>query len=79
MQQASLIIITALGTYGVASLLAEYTGPKNVFVNLRRKGLPDCTVCLATWLIAPMFLITWLGLGAPFAVLGIVIILSSNT
>lgn len=75
MQQASLILITALGTYGLSALIADYTGPFKLFVNLRKHGVPDCLVCVATWLILPMLLIVWLGFGIPFAVLGVIIIL----
>lgn len=44
------IVISTLGVYGISVLLAEYSGPKNIFLKLREKGLPDCVPCLSVYI-----------------------------
>lgn len=77
-QQIIDIVFTALGTYGLATLVTDYSGPFNLFVYLRKKGVPDCNVCVATWLLLPVLLLVMAGLGVPLAALGLMMILARS-
>lgn len=70
------IVFAIFGTYGLATLLSDYGGPKDIFRKLRSKGVPDCNVCIGTWLVIPIYLLCAAGFGAPLAVLGGFIILA---
>lgn len=75
------IVIAALATYGMSSLVAYQDGLYDVFLKLRNR-YPNsafvCAVCLSLWLAVPFALIAYLGFAwllVPFAIVGVVIIL----
>lgn len=75
------IVIAALATYGLSSLVAYQDGLYDVFLKLRQK-YPNsafvCPVCLSLWVAVPFSILTWLGLTwllLPIAIVGVVIIL----
>jgi hypothetical protein len=77
------LIISALATFGVASLVSNYDGPYHVFAKLRSKyELFRCTVCLATWLATPLFFLATNGFLAyvtSLAIIGVVVIIERLT
>lgn len=81
LQQTINILIAALGVYGVATLVTEYSGPFNVFDRLRKtkvSGVFECNICLTPYLaIIPAFGLS-LGMFGYFAVVGLSIILGRN-
>ena len=74
----SMFLITALATFGSASLVTNYDGPFEVFLKLRsRFKLFRCTVCLSCWLAFPMLYLTAIGalsVVLSFAIIGLIII-----
>lgn len=70
--------LAILGVYGITTLLADYSGPKNVLVNLRKMGMPDCSACLSVWVAIPFALFTGIGIAGYFAVVGANVILSRH-
>lgn len=81
MQQALALIAATLATYGVASLVTNYSGPFNAFTSLRKsakgelKSALECTVCVATWVSVPIALIAGVGFLGWLAAIGAVILL----
>lgn len=75
------IIIASLATYGISSLLTEYSGIKDIFIKARLRfpnSALNCIVCTSVYVSIALFIIVLLGLGyylTPFAVVGVVIIL----
>ena len=69
------LIIATLGTYGPSTLLAEYDGPLDILSKLRKRGLPDCAVCLAVWIAIPVSYFAGIGILGYLAVIGGVILL----
>ena len=72
------IIVNMLAVYAVSTLLAEYNGFRDIFMKLRKKGLPDCAVCLSVWTAIPAALLTGLSVVEYLAVVGGVILLVRN-
>lgn len=68
-------IIAILATYGVASLLSSYDAPLGIFQRLRKKGLPECMVCLSVWIGAPIAYFADIGVLGYFTILGAIIIM----
>lgn len=72
------IIIVVLAVYAVSTLLAEYNGFRDIFMKLRKKGLPDCSVCLSVWIAIPISIIAGLSIVEYLSVIGGVILLSRH-
>lgn len=77
------LIISALATFGIASLVSNYDGPYNIFTKLRsRYEMLRCTVCLATWLATPLFFLAangFLAYVTSLAIIGVVVIVERVT
>lgn len=75
------IVIAALATYGLSSLVAYQDGLYGIFLKLRNR-YPNsafvCPVCFSLWLAIPFTLLVYLGfvwLLVPLAIVAVVIIL----
>jgi len=76
------IILATLATYGIATLLAEYPGPFNIFEKAReRLSAPQfaCNVCLGVLIAIPLAIALNLSLVEYFAVVGSVVALARAT
>lgn len=70
------VLITALATFGIAALVANYDGPYGIIARLRSKlTVAQCTVCLGVWVAIPLALFTDIGVLGYAAVIGIIILL----
>lgn len=75
------LIIAALSTYGLSSLIVYKDGPFDVFLKLRNKyqtSAIHCVTCLSVWVSVPFVILIFLGLTwllVPLAIVGIVILL----
>ena len=72
------LIVAILAVYGVSTLFAEYNGFKDVFIKLRKMGMPDCAVCLSVWIAIPISIIAGLSIVEYLSVIGGVILLSRH-
>lgn len=70
------LLFTTLGTYGIATIIAEYSGPFGMFAKLPKREPWDCNVCLGTWLLLPVYLLVCAGWGIPVAALGGLILIA---
>lgn len=71
----STTILSGIGVYGIATLIAEYDGPLALFVRLRNVAkVTRCNVCLAVWLGIPVALLANIGVLGYLATIGIVIL-----
>lgn len=77
------LIIGALATFGLSSLLSYYSGPFEVFVRLRKKlKALECAVCTSVWvafivlalLAYGQYFVVWV-----FATVGTVILMERLT
>lgn len=73
------VILAALATYGIATLVSEYDGPFNVFTELRT-WLPAlrCVPCGSVWIAAPIALLSGVGFIGYLAALGIVMVMERS-
>jgi len=75
------ILITALATYGISSIVAHYDGLGQVFMKLRQKyptSAFTCTICLATWVAIPIATHLSIGVVGYLAALGLILIVERN-
>lgn len=75
------IILAALATYGLSSLIVFEDGLFKVFFRLREKypnSAFNCTICLSVWLAVPFAVLAFFGLIwilAPFVIICVVTLL----
>lgn len=68
---AMLILLLALGSYGISTLLSDYEGPFDLFTKIRTVGkVFRCSTCLSFWISIIVSLITGLGFVETLAVIG---------
>lgn len=76
------IALVAGGTYGIATIVADYDGPFGVFERLRRSRLAKlfaCNVCLMPYAAIPLALGLDVGLYGYLAAIGLGVILARLT
>ena len=74
------LLIATLATYGVATLIAEYDGPRDIFRKLRRKGkVFECSTCLSVYIAVIPVLILSMSFLEYIAIIGAVIIIERIT
>lgn len=85
MQQALSVGLAILATFGISSLLTEYSGFYNIFHKLRYKArgelksMLECMICTAVWLAIPVSIVLGVGFMGYLAVIGGVILLERIT
>lgn len=68
------IIICALATYGICTLVSEYDGAFDVFSKLRAKiAAFRCIPCASVWIAAPLAFFLGIGLLGYLAAIGLVL------
>lgn len=65
----------SLATYGISTLLSDYSGPKDIFNHLRQRGLPDCAVCICPWVSGLLCIVYEMSIIEYLAITGIVILI----
>lgn len=70
--------LSILAVYGISTLLADYSGAGDIFLKLRKKGVPECSACIGVWIAIPFALFTGIGMLGYFAIVGANVILSRH-
>lgn len=73
------VVIAILATYGVSTLVADYDGPRDIFIRLRKRSkFFECAVCLSPWVAVIPALLIGLSFVEYIAVVGGTIIIARN-
>lgn len=78
---ALLIVCAAIITYGISTVVSEYSGPFNVFLNLRVSkigALFECSVCLVPYVAAFPVILLSMGAVEYFVVFGLSVLMTRH-